>query len=241
MSVYIGLSGKCYRLDGKPFKSGGEGDIYNIINETDLVAKIYHPGIKSKELEDKLSYMVSKPPNSSVLSQVAWPADVIYSANNQFSGVIMPKLNITTELLELYKYPSQKYKDVTFSQKIVVAQNICVVIEAVHKAGYIFGDFNPRNIGIDINTGRVAFLDTDSYHVVLDKNKNKAYRCKVCLDGYVAPELLAKIEKENLREEAYACATLDTFTQETDKFALAIHIFKLLMNGYTPLDRKSVV
>ncbi|HZK18389.1 MAG TPA: hypothetical protein VFD15_03645, partial [Clostridia bacterium] len=88
MSTYTGLSGKSYRLDGKPFNSGGEGDIYNILSENGLVAKIYHPGIASKELEDKLTFMVRKSPDSSVLSQVAWPADVIYDSNNSFGGFV---------------------------------------------------------------------------------------------------------------------------------------------------------
>ena len=32
----------------------------------------------------------------------------------------------------------------------------------------------------------------------------------------------------------YSDAPLETFTQYTDNFALAIHIFKLIMNGFTP-------
>lgn len=35
---------------------------------------------------------------------------------------------------------------------------------------------------------------------------------------------------------AYEKTPLDTFTKETDYFALAIHIFKLLNNGFTPFN-----
>lgn len=76
---------------------------------------------------------------------------------------------------------------------MIIAQNICAVIDAVHRAGFVFGDFNPANIGVDMNTGHVAFWDTDSYHIY-DKATGTTYRCKVCLDGYVAPELLAKFK-----------------------------------------------
>jgi serine/threonine protein kinase len=112
------------------------------------------------------------------------------------------------------------------------------VISAVHNAGYVFGDFNPRNIGVDISSGKVAFLDTDSYHV-FDKSKNRHYRCKVCADGYAAPELLEacanhKATNPNDSKELYEKTPLPTFTEKTDNFALAIHIFKLLMNGFTP-------
>ena len=230
--ILQGFSGQKYQLDTKPFRNGGEGDIYNVTNAATRVAKIYHADRISKELEDKLKIMVKRPPSSIVLSQVAWPLDVIYGGNNQFRGFIMPKLDISEELLELYRYPAQKYK-ITTKQNIIIAENICAVISEVHKAGYVFGDFNPRNIGVNLNTGTVAFLDTDSYHI-FDKDTNSTYRCKVCLDGYVAPELLKACE--NYSKDAYANAPLPTFTKETDNFALAIHVFKLLMNGYTPYN-----
>jgi len=228
-----GLSGKKYELGTHPFRNGGEGDIYNVINAANSLAKIYHADRITKELENKLKIMVRRPPSSDVLNQVAWPLDVIYYGNNQFCGFIMRKLNIAEELLELYKYPPQKYKNFTTRNKIRIAENICAVISEVHKAGYVFGDFNPRNIGVNLKDGIVAFLDTDSYHIY-DEYTDFTYRCKVCLDGYVAPELLKACE--NYSTDAYAIAPLPTFTKETDNFALAIHIFKLLMNGYTPYN-----
>lgn len=236
MKPLYGMSGKAYQLDSSPIGSGGEGNIYRLINDNGQVAKIYHSSNRSLEIEQKLIFMVKKPPSSRVMSQVAWPLDILYDSQQKFCGFIMPKLSITDELQVLYQYPPQKYKNLTTKQKIIVAENICAVISDIHKAGYVFGDFNPRNIGIDIKTGRVAFLDTDTYHIVLDKSNNKAYRCIVCLDGYVAPELLTKIDMEKINKDAYALASLDTFTKETDYFALAIHLFKLLMNGYTPFN-----
>ena len=225
----LGLSGKVYSIDTKPFSSGGEGDIYSIVNDKTQVVKIYHSDRITDELERKLRYMAQNPPASSVLNQVAWPIDVIYDGQKRFKGFVMPKLDITNELGEIYVYPPKI--GITYEQKTILAQNICAVIHEVHKAGYVFGDFNPRNIGVNLKKGTVAFLDTDSYHII---DGNNVFRCKVCLDGYVAPELLAKCE--SFKNDAYAVAPLPTFTKETDYFALAIHIFKLLMNGYTPFN-----
>lgn len=231
----IGMSGKTYTLEGKPFSSGGEGDIFKIIGDSSLVIKIYHPDRITSELEHKLQFMANNPPASSVLNQVAWPMDVVYDEYKQFKGFVMPKLDITAELGSVYVYPPSKPESrIAYNYKLILAMNICTVIHAVHNAGYIFGDFNPRNIGINMKTGKVAFLDTDSYHIVINERKNKAYRCKVCLDGYVAPELLKQCEP--YKNDAYENAPLPTFTRETDNFALAIHIFKLLMNGYTPFN-----
>jgi uncharacterized protein YjdB len=232
-----GLSGTNYQLASNYFNDGGEGYIYRIAcGAHKKVAKIYKSGVSTHELEEKLKIMVNNQPSSSVLSQVAWPLDVIYDANKQFCGFVMSELNINAELGDVYTYPSKT--NISIREKIIIAQNICVVISKIHEAGYVFGDFNPRNIGVDAKNGIVAFLDTDSYHVFNNKN-NKTYRCNVCTPGYSAPELLEKCATHvstypNDKSNAYAKTPLPTFTKETDEFALAIHIFKLLMNGFTP-------
>ncbi|MFA0815523.1 MAG: hypothetical protein ACC608_07000 [Anaerofustis sp.] len=231
--ITYGLSGQQYLLEDKAFRCGGEGDIHPIPNHRDRLAKIYHAGYASEELEQKLKLMVCNPPNPKVLSQIAWPLDVLYDEQKTFVGFVMPKLDITDELIELYKYPSVRYRHITMKQKLIVAENICAVISGIHKAGYIFGDFNPHNIGVNLENGHVAFLDTDSYHI-RDPQSGMTYRCNVCLDGYVAPELLRACEP--YKKDAYAVAPLPTFTKQTDNFALAIHIFRLLMNGYTPFN-----
>jgi serine/threonine protein kinase len=232
-----GLTGTQYNLDSNLLSDGGEGEIYRVLGRGDKkVAKIYKSGVPTSELEDKLTLMVNHPPSNTVSQQVAWPLDVVYDSGNRFCGFIMPALSINAELGDIYKYPSQL--NVSMHQKIKIAENICVVISEVHKAGYIFGDFNPRNIGLDMKSGIVSFLDTDTYHV-LDQSRSKTYRCNVCAPGYAAPELLEACSNHvsanpNDKNNVYAKTPLPTFTRDTDNFALAIHIFKLLMNGYTP-------
>ena len=230
-----GITGTTYRLDPTPIGSGGEGDIYSVIG-MDYVAKIYKSAEMTLELYEKLKIMIENPPNASVLTQVAWPLDIVYEDGGPYIGFIMPKLSINAELGEVYQYPSAL--EISYHQKINIARNICAVISEVHKAGYVFGDFNPRNIGLDVDTGLVSFLDTDTYHVI-GMSKDSVYRCNVCAPGYAAPELLEKCsdyvaENPTASKSAYALTPLPTFTKETDNFALAIHMFKLLMNGYTP-------
>jgi len=237
-----GLLGVQYQLDPNLLGDGGEGKIYRVLGGPDKkVAKIYNQGAISRELVEKLGLMMINPPSASVLTQVAWPLDMIFENGNQPCGFIMPELSINTELGDIYKYNPEDPKrilPISVEQKIMIAMNICAVISAVHDSGYVFGDFNPRNIGVDKNTGKVAFLDTDSYHVT-DKEKNRVYRCNVCAPGYAAPELLARCSgylaiNPDDKNSAYAKTPLPTFTKDTDNFALAIHIFKLLMNGFNP-------
>jgi DNA-binding helix-hairpin-helix protein with protein kinase domain len=223
---------KKYIFNQKPLAEGGEGKVYDITNADRKVAKIYHTDKLSHELEEKLIVMVNNPPGSNVLDQVAWPLDILYDSNNRFCGFVMPKLDITDNLSDVYKYIPQDHNQISIENKITIATNICAVIDAVHKAGYVFGDFNPNNIGVNAKTGRVAFLDTDTYHI-FDPISRKTYRCKVGFSGYVAPELIKACDKNKTNIES---TPLPTYTQETDNFALAIHIFRLLMNGFSPYN-----
>ncbi len=230
-----GISRYSYETESNSLSSGGEGEIYKVVGTDKYLVKIYHANVINSELESKIKLMAQHQPSPHILDQVAWPLDVLYDSNYHFVGFLMPKLDVTTELSSIYVYPPTKLTaNLAYHEKIIIAQNICTVINAVHEAGYIFGDFNPHNIGVNLTNGHVAFFDTDSYHIVLDEKNNKAYRCNVCLDGYVAPELLKKCE--SYIKDAYATAPLPTFTKETDEFALAIHIFRLLMNGFTPFN-----
>lgn len=237
--MYYGITGKQYMLATSPLKAGGEGSIYTINGNSSLLAKVYYPNILDQELEEKLKTMYQNPPAQEVLSQIAWPVDVLYDGQQHFCGFLMRKLNVTHELKEIYAYPPTALKNVTLQHKLIIAQNICLVISAVHRAGYIFGDFNPMNIGVNLNDGTVAFFDADTYHFK-DSKTGHTHRCKAGCPGYVAPELIATCKKYSVLhpevKDTYAHAPLPTFTLETDNFALAIHIFKLLMNGYTPYN-----
>ena len=235
--MVIGLSGKQYQLESNPFEEGGEGKIYNVLSgASGLVAKIYHTEALSlsPDLEEKLKFMMKYKPQG-VIDQIAWPHDVLYYQNGRFCGFVMAMLNNNKGLEKICAYPPQY---ISSKQKIVIAQNICAVISKVHNSGYLFGDFHPKNIGVNKSNGRVAFFDTDTYH--FRDSQNKEYRCKVGSSGFVAPELLKKADAHVAAhpndKEPFVNMQWPTFTKETDYFALAIHIFKLLMNGFYPYD-----
>ena len=139
--ILTGLTGAAYRLANTPIGSGGEGDIFPVLGNSGRVAKIYKAGVISSGLEEKLKIMTLNPPIESVLSQVAWPLDVVYDSEGKCAGFVMPRLSINAELGDVYKYPPKL--PLSAQQKVNIAQNICVVISEVHRAGYVFGDFKP--------------------------------------------------------------------------------------------------
>lgn len=230
---------------GDSFASGGEGAIHDIVGQADKVAKIYLPPKDQEELkerpilEKKILYMVKNPPkDKEVLGQMAWPIDVLKDAKGAFQGFVMNRMEKAFNLQGLYGYRTQDSNSLNFQQKLIVAMNICSVLDTIHNAGYVFGDFNHLNISVRKN-GKVSVFDTDSFHFT-DPSVQTTYRCNVCAPGYVAPELITKsknFKRSNPNaDKLYAQMPLPTFTKETDRFALALHVFRLLMNGYTPYE-----
>ena len=235
--TYFGTKGVGYKLDTVPFAKGGEGAIYNVLNMPGMVAKIYHgfgDGTNEKladasvdNREEKLLAMLENPPDKSQLEQIAWPKDVLFSAKGKFVGFIMQKLETSDELNIMYEYGmTAKYPTLVWKNKITIAKNLCVVVSSIHKANHVIGDFNPKNISVNAKTGKITMLDTDSYHIT---EKESIFRCTVGMPEYLPAELQKKMKGVGLAE-----AKLPTFTKESDNFALAVHIFQLLMNGVHP-------
>ena len=226
--VFSGKGGRQYSLSAERFAGGGEGDIYSVLNDIKLVAKIYKPGKARPEKENKIIRMVDFPPDKSVLNQIAWPQDVIYDENRRFAGFIMPKLETNEDLNIIYEPgASSKYPEMPWRSKIIIAENLCAVLHGLHEASHVCGDLNPKNISVNPGSGLIVFLDTDSYHI---QDGMKTYRCDVAIPEYLASEIQAKMRGDC----TLATAPLPTFTKETDYFALAVHIFQLLMNGAHP-------
>ena len=228
MDVYT-LSGKKLVL-GKPLNSGGEGTIHEITGFPRKVAKIYHSNMGNKARENKIKEMVRLSESyafksANISDSIAWPLAPLFDSNKNFVGFGMNKISAQNELDDLYIYPPQQNAKVTMANRIDCLISLCQVIEKLHNIGQVFGDFNPNNIKIN-DDWRVNFVDADSYHII---NAGREHRCIVCAPGYVAPELI-----KACKGTTYADYAGKTFTKETDRFALAIHCFRMLMNGCHP-------
>jgi hypothetical protein len=239
-SPLIGFGKKKYEFIPKPFCTGGDSQLHNINGQSNMVAKIYHNGRLTKELEEKIKYMVDNPLDQKALNQVAWPQDIFYSKDGQFLGYVMLKLPMGEYLDIIYEYgDSAKYKNMTWKDKIRIACNICLILEFIHKNGHCCGDLNPRNIRVDPKTKQVVFVDSDSFQI---QDGDKIYRCTTGISKYLPVEILNKINN------GYSFESIThppIFTQDTDNFVLAIHIFRLLMNGCHPfacaIDQKKTL
>lgn len=226
---YIGLSGKTYTL-GRQIGGGGEGAIHEIAGNATLVAKIFKPSSNLKEKEEKVKAMIPMAKNSPALKYTSWPQDALYD-NGRFVGFTMLRIPSNLKINEINETSAAiKY---SWASKIRIAYNLCSVVDSIHRMGQCCGDFNPNNICVDTKTGSVYLIDTDSFHIT---SVGKTYRCSVGMGEYLPKQIQDRVRNGQTLETV----PLPTFTKETDNFALAIHVFQLLMNGCHPFTLRKI-
>ena len=223
MTTYQGLFNSYTIIEPRRAK-GGEGEIFDIQGQSDLVLKRLEPKYRNTTRKNKLMAMINAGVPRELMPQLTWPIDVV-SENGQFIGYVMPALHQTEDLNVIY---SDKYH-LTLEDRIGIAMNLCVPVHGLHLIGQVVGDGNAKNICVDPQTLSVTFVDTDSYNIT-DVSSGRVYPCEVGLAAYLAPE----VQKALKQYHSLLKVPEDTFNVYTDRFWLAEHIFALLMNGAHP-------
>lgn len=218
------VTSKIYVL-GNFIAEGGEGSVYEVNGYPQYVAKIYHNNPNST-LKRKLIYMTTAPKPYD-LEHIAWPIEVLYENNATVRGYLMKKITGTKILEDIITDPKFSFKD-----RIKLAYNISVITYCMHCANHVIGDYNPKNVMVDYNSGITYLVDCDSFHIT-DVNTKYVYKCSVGMGRYIAPELANKMKNTNTD---LASIQGESFTKETDLFALTVHIFSYLVNGRHPFD-----
>lgn len=235
MLIYYGRGRtNTYSLE-KRLGGGGEGNVYEINGKQDLVAKIYkdekfistpEASNPRRELKEKIETMLDQPvePYINNVLSVAWPQDILLDSNGEFVGYVMPRVNSTHQIFAASRERERKqlFPSYTWKTAVLIARNLALTVKRIHAVNAIVGDMNPNNIMLD-NKGYVTIIDTDSFNIK-NQRTGRVYKCNVGVSEMLPPELQGK----NLGDSG------SMFTQESDNFALAIHIFKLLMNNCHP-------
>ena len=210
----------------KELAKGGEGTVYTTDNPS-LVAKIYHK--PNATVEQKLLCMLRHPLDpkaDGIHLLIAWPQAVLYE-NDVFVGYTMPLVNDTYPIYIVARNNPQHNQDChkvfpkyDWRYSLMVAYHLAWAVNYIHEHDYIVGDMNSNNIVIH-GDGTVTILDVDSFDIT-DPDTGTRYPCNVGISEFLAPELQGR----DLRRAS--------FTKQSDDFALAIHIFILLMNNCHP-------
>ena len=121
------------------------------------------------------------------------------------------------------------FLDYNWMFNLQVALNLAKAVAYLHSRNCIVGDLNCKNIMVSPG-GLITMLDNDSFDL-LDTVSGMHFRCCAGTQDYLAPELQGR----NLRSPGAV------FSKHSDNFALAIHIFQLLMNNFHPFTGKNLV
>lgn len=209
---------------------GGEGKIYSIAGHPRFVAKIYTSDAEAhREKIEAMVAIAGGPDSERIPDAVAWPIAALYadSARRSFVGFGMRCVEKKYSLEELHEYPAPAGMQVTMREKIDFLVELCGVVTALHQIGQVVGDFNGENIIMEMN-GHPALVDADSFCV---RTGHRTFRCEVFNDNIVAPEIVRAARGSG---GGYASCPEDVFADHADEYALAVHIFRILMNGVHP-------
>ncbi len=238
MTVYQGLNGKTYNT-GTKLGEGGEGTVYEINGESDKVIKLYNPeklknrterAAKERKLKSMLGMKIQARVDG--VLRLAWPLDILYE-RGKMVGFVMYKMSNMLKIYDIQRCwrgapndPSTKavlavYPKFTWKYSVQFAYNLAWVVDYVHSHGIVIGDLNQNNIYADTSTGAVVLIDCDSFDI-RDAKSGERFPCEVGLQEILAPEL------QTVGQLA------GNFTEATDNFSLAVHIFRLLMRNANP-------
>ena len=228
--------GAKWEIEDEAFKKGGEGEIHRVVGRQDLVAKIYRDGLLTPIRQEKLAYMASLY-TADALRQMAWPQEVFRDPYGNVKGFLMRRFDATEDMADLLDGTGSSMKSpIDWRKRVVVALNLSYLVNEIHTMGQAIGDMNPKNFGVNMNTGFVCAFDTDSFHIC-NRQTNTWYPCIVLDEHYIAPELQERLQ-QGARVDSFR--PQDTFTVQTDRFALAVLIFQLLFLGVHPFTAARV-
>jgi DNA-binding helix-hairpin-helix protein with protein kinase domain len=204
---------------GARIGTGAEGEVYEIQDQSDLVAKVYHEPPPPEKAEKLVA--LSRLGNERLFNLSAWPVSTLsQEPDGEILGFVMKKISQAEEVHALHSPKSrlQKFPEASWTFLIYVAANIARAVAAIHEHGLVIGDVNPKNILVT-RKATVYLLDVDSFQVTAE---GRTYRCEGGFPEYTPPEL-----------QGVAFRDVDR-AQEHDSFGLAVVIFQLLFLGRHP-------
>jgi serine/threonine protein kinase len=219
--------GKAYELD-RALGKGGEATIWTVKWRRRMVAKIYHQ--PRADREKKLRTMIAAPPVDPARTRghvsICWPQSLLFDQNRRVAGFLMQRIDMTRHR-ELFRIatPSTRQAEApgfTWAYLVTAAENIAILTDSIHGAGYVIGDINESNFFIS-DSARASIVDCDSIQVTA---RTDVFLCTVAKAEFLAPELYRADLSTHVR------------SRHEDNFALAVLIFQLLMEGVHPYAGK---
>ncbi len=230
MTRYQTGSGSSIETGQQLGKPGGEGTVFRVSGQPDMVAKIYHDNKINGTRQAKIRAMVANKPrqrstvdrkSGKTVPVLAWPEDTVMR-NGRIWGFTMRAVDMS-QAAEIHNIESSFARearpwtrDFGLGLRANIALNLAFVVGQVHSVGAVIGDFNERNVLVSKNL-LICMIDCDSMQI---RDGTGCYPCTVFASGFFAPELIGKDLNQTVR------------LASSDLFSLAVHVYCLLLDRH---------
>ncbi|HEX6041722.1 hypothetical protein [Longimicrobium sp.] len=208
------------KLDlGEELARGGEGAVYHVRGNGDVLAKLYHDALDVGKVAKLKAMPALVTPELLAIS--AWPGQLLQvGPNREVRGFLMPRARDHRAIHVLYG-PAQRRKEFPRADwrfLVQAAQNVAAAFATFHQHGHVIGDVNQGNILVSPDA-RVKLIDCDSMQI---REGGKVHLCEVGVAHFTPPELQGRSFAGVVRDANH------------DAFGLAVVIFHLLFMGRHP-------
>lgn len=216
-----GAAGQSIQL-GALLGRGGEGEVWEVKDQTTVVAKVYHKPL-SADRADKIRVMAAIH-NETLRSLTAWPTQLLSDRAGKPVGLLMPKVVGRKDIHTLYSPKSRRVEFQSADWRFLVraAANTARAFAAVHESGTVIGDVNHGSILVGTDA-TVRLIDCDSFQIL---SGGRRFLCEVGVETFTPPELQGRSFSGVER------------TRNHDDFGLAVVAFLLLFMGRHPFAGK---
>lgn len=213
--------GQAVRL-GRELARGGEGAVFEVAADGNLVAKIYH-AVPTREKADKIRIMAGLR-SDRITKLTAWPMELLSKRSGEPIGLLMPKITGGVDVHNLYSPKSRRQQFVRADWRFLIrtSANIARAFAVVHDTGCVIGDVNHGGVLV-AQDATVRLIDCDSFQVTAG---GRRFLCEVGVETFTPPELQRRAFTGIVR------------TQNHDNFGLAVMIFLMLFMGRHPFSGK---
>jgi DNA-binding helix-hairpin-helix protein with protein kinase domain len=197
---------------------GGEGAVYALADNPNLVAKVYLAEI-TRERAAKLQVM-TEILTREIATLTAWPKEILRKSDGRIAGFLMDRMTSSKDIHSLYGPKSRltEFPHADWRLLVRAALNLSKAFHVLHQAGCLIADVNHGGIRV-ASDGTVKIIDCDSFQITRD---GKTHLCEVGTDQFTPPELQQRSFRDTPR------------TPNHDNFGLAVLIFQLLQMGRHP-------
>lgn len=211
---------------GEPIADSGEATIHRLEDAPGRLAKLYHADVLDARRIEKIAALLAAPPTDPSLGgrhrAFAWPEDAVVDGTGLAVGVVIPEVPGARSLTALAapKLRRRKAGEIDWRFLHALAANLAHTLDRLHEQGFVVGDLQPDNVLVD-DRALVTLIDCDSWQIPDPRAADAPpFLCTVGTEGFTAPELIGKRFARTLR------------TPESDRFALAVLIFQLLLGRH---------